>query len=137
MASSTTFAHPFASTVKSFKTPSGKAGRYYSLPALAKAYPNVKRLPISLRIVLESVVRHCDGERVTADHVSQLANWKPKAKRTAGIPFTVARVVLQDFTGVPLLADVAAMRSTAQRLGHDPKKIEPLVPVDLVVDHST
>ena len=128
--------HPFSSTVKRFKTGSGKDGRLYSLPALAKQFPNIDRLPLSLRIVLESVVRHCDGARVTEKHVAQLANWKPKASRNAEIPFTVARVVLQDFTGVPLLADVAAMRSTAQRLGHDPKKIEPLVPVDLVVDHS-
>ncbi|MDZ4359769.1 MAG: aconitate hydratase, partial [Variovorax sp.] len=98
--------------------------------------PGVKRLPVSLRIVLESVLRHCDGERVTTEHVAQLARWQPNAPRSDEIPFTVARVVLQDFTGVPLLADLAAMRSTAQRLGHDPKKIEPLVPVDLVVDHS-
>ncbi len=130
------FAHPYASTVKSFKTASGKSGRFYSLPALAKTFPNVSRLPVSLRIVLESVLRHCDGERVTPEHVAQLANWQPQAERTDEIPFTVARVVLQDFTGVPRLADLAAMRSTAQRLGHDPKKIEPLVPVDLVVDHS-
>ncbi|MDM7948147.1 aconitate hydratase [Hydrogenophaga sp.] len=130
------FAHPFAATVKGFKTASGKSGRLYSLPALAKRFPNIHRLPVSLRIVLESVLRHCDGERVTGEHVKQLANWAPKAVRTDEIPFTVARVVLQDFTGVPLLADLAAMRSVAQRLGHDPKKIEPLVPVDLVVDHS-
>ena len=136
MADAPTFAHAFAHTVKPFKTASGKSGRFYSLPALASQFPHVKRLPISLRIVLESVLRHCDGEKVTEAHVAQLANWKPKAKRSTEIPFTVARVVLQDFTGVPLLADLAAMRSTAQRLGQDPKKIEPLVPVDLVVDHS-
>ncbi len=136
MAKSPSFAHPFASTVKPFKLPSGKTGRLYSLPALAKQFPNIKRLPVSLRIVLESVLRHCDGERVTAEHVAQLANWQPNASRSDEIPFTVARVVLQDFTGVPLLADLAAMRSTAERLGHDPKKIEPMVPVDLVVDHS-
>lgn len=136
MATSEQFAHPFASTVKSFKTASGKSGRFYSLPALAQQFPSVKRLPVSLRIVLESVLRHCDGERVTPEHVAQLAQWQPKAPRTEEIPFTVARVVLQDFTGVPLLADLAAMRSVAQRLGQDPKKIEPLVPVDLVVDHS-
>ncbi len=130
------FSHPFASTVKTFKTASGKSGRFYSLPALARQYPSVKRLPVSLRIVLESVLRHCDGERVTAEHVAQLAQWQPNTARTDEIPFTVARVVLQDFTGVPLLADLAAMRSVAQRLGQDPKKIEPLVPVDLVVDHS-
>ena len=128
--------HAFASTRQSFKTASGKSGQFYSLPALARKYPNIKRLPVSIRIVLESVLRHCDGSRVTAEHVAQLANWQPKAARTDEIPFTVARVVLQDFTGVPLLADLAAMRSTAQRLGKNPKKIEPLVPVDLVVDHS-
>jgi len=130
------FAHPFAHTVKTFAPAAGKSGRFYSLPALARDFPNVGRLPHSLRIVLESVLRHCDGERVTSEHVRQLANWRPDAPRTEEIPFTVARVVLQDFTGVPLLADLAAMRSTAQRLGLDPKKIEPLVPVDLVVDHS-
>lgn len=132
----TRFRHPFSDTVKTFRTASGKTGRFYSLPTLARRFSGIKRLPVSLRIVLESVLRHCDGERVTTEHVARLANWQPKAERTEEIPFTVARVVLQDFTGVPLLADLAAMRSTAQRLGHDPKKIEPLVPVDLVVDHS-
>ena len=129
-------AHPFASTFKDFKTPSGKAGKLYSLPALAKQFPNLKRLPVSLRIVLESVLRHCDGQRVTPEHVAQVANWQPNAPRTHEIPFVVSRVVLQDFTGVPLLADLAAMRSVAVKLGKDPKRIEPLVPVDLVVDHS-
>lgn len=132
----TRFRHPFSDTVKTFRTASGKTGRFYSLPTLARRFSGIKRLPVSLRIVLESVLRHCDGERVTTEHVARLANWQPQAERTEEIPFTVARVVLQDFTGVPLLADLAAMRSTAQRLGHDPKKIEPLVPVDLVVDHS-
>jgi aconitate hydratase len=135
-ASPTKFTHPFASTVKTFRTASGKSGRFYSLPALAREFPGVSRLPVSLRIVLESVLRHCDGERVLPEHVAELANWQPQAERTQEIPFTVARVVLQDFTGVPLLADLAAMRSVAERLGQDPKKIEPLVPVDLVVDHS-
>ena len=130
------FRHPFANTLKSFRTASGKAGRLYSLPALSRQFPGVARLPQSLRIVLESVLRHCDGERVLPEHVKQLASWQPNAPRTDEVPFTVARVVLQDFTGVPLLADLAAMRSVAQRLGQDPKKIEPLVPVDLVVDHS-
>ena len=129
-------AHAFASTRKTFKTASGKSGQFYSLPALARKYPNINRLPVSIRIVLESVLRHCDGVKVAPEHVEQLANWQPRAARSAEIPFTVARVVLQDFTGVPLLVDLAAMRSTAQRLGDDPKKIEPLVPVDLVVDHS-
>ncbi|MDB5966898.1 MAG: aconitase, partial [Polaromonas sp.] len=129
-------AHAFASTLKSFKTASGTPGQFYSLPALAKQFPNVSRLPVSMRIVLESVLRNCDGRRVTPDHVAELANWKPVAERTQEIPFVVARVVLQDFTGVPLLADLAAMRSVAVKLGKDPKRIEPLVPVDLVVDHS-
>ena len=128
--------HAFASTRKSFTTASGKTGEFFSLPALARKYPNVKRLPRSIRVVLESVLRHCDGVKVTPEHVEQLANWQPNAPRTDEIPFTVARVLLQDFTGVPLLADLAAMRSTAQRVGANPKKIEPLVPVDLVVDHS-
>src|SRR3990167_919129 len=97
---------------------------------------SVARLPVSIRIVLESVLRNCDGVKVTAEHIKQLANWQPNTHRTEEIPFTVARVILQDFTGVPLLADLAAMRSVAQRLGKDPKRIEPLVPVDLVVDHS-
>ena len=129
-------AHPFAKTVQSFETASGKSLKFYSLPALAKAHPAVKRLPVSIRIVLESVLRNCDGQKVTPEHVAQLANWKPTAERTDEIPFVVSRVVLQDFTGVPLLADLAAMRNVAQSLGKDAKRIEPLVPVDLVVDHS-
>ena len=128
--------HPFAKTLKSFKTASGKEGQFYSLPQLARQYPNVSRLPVSVRIVLESVLRNCDGKKVTPAHVEQLANWQPNAERTDEIPFVVARVVLQDFTGVPLLADLAAMRSVAAGLGKNPKTIEPLVPVDLVVDHS-
>ncbi len=129
-------AHDFASTRKSFKTASGKTGTLFSLPALARQFPNLKRLPVALRIVLESVLRNCDGKRITRAHVAQLANWEPNAARSDEIPFLVARVVLQDFTGVPLLADLAAMRSVALRLGKNPKRIEPLVPVDLVVDHS-
>ncbi|WP_096698780.1 aconitate hydratase [Polaromonas sp. AER18D-145] len=129
-------AHEFAKTLKTFTTASGKTGRFYSLPALAKLYPKILRLPVSMRIVLESVLRNCDGKKVTAEHVRQLANWFPNADRTEEIPFVVSRVVLQDFTGVPLLADLAAMRSVAIKLGKNPKAIEPLVPVDLVVDHS-
>jgi len=128
--------HAFATTLQSFKTRSGAAGSYYSLPALARQFPKIRRLPVSLRIVLESVLRNCDGLKITAEHVQQLATWFPNADRSTEIPFVVARVVLQDFTGVPLLADLAAMRSAAQRLGRDPAAIEPLVPVDLVVDHS-
>lgn len=128
--------HAFSSTLKNFKTASGKTGKFYSLPALAKQFPNIHRLPVSVRIVLESVLRNCDGKKVTAKHVEEVANWKPTDARTDEIPFVVSRVVLQDFTGVPLLADLAAMRSVAVKLGKDPKRIEPLVPVDLVVDHS-
>jgi aconitate hydratase len=128
--------HPFAHTLKTLRTTSGAAGRCYSLPELARTHPGVARLPVSLRIVLESVLRNCDGQKVTEQHVRQLAAWKPNAPRIDEIPFVVARVVLQDFTGVPLLADLAAMRGVAQRMGHNPRRIEPLVPVDLVVDHS-
>ncbi|HEY6134130.1 MAG TPA: aconitase family protein, partial [Rubrivivax sp.] len=129
-------AHAFQSTLKTFSTASGAQGSFFSLPALAKTHPDVSRLPVSLRIVLESVLRNCDGQKVTADHVHKLAAWKPHAERVDEIPFVVARVVLQDFTGVPLLADLAAMRNVAARMDLDPKRIEPLVPVDLVVDHS-
>jgi aconitate hydratase len=128
--------HNLHNTRHQFAPGKGKAGTYYSLPALAKTFPNVNRLPVSIRIVLESVLRNCDGKKVTEEHVRQLANWKPDAERIDEIPFVVARVVLQDFTGVPLLADLAAMRSVAARAGKNPKTIEPLVPVDLVVDHS-
>mgnify|MGYP001175458912 CR=1 FL=1 len=128
--------HNTFDTLKTFKI-GKKTGRFYSLPALGKALGvDVQRLPVSIRVVLESVLRNCDGQKVTEDHVRQLANWQPNAKREDEIPFVVARVVLQDFTGVPLLADIAAMRSVAQAMGKDPKTIEPLVPVDLVVDHS-
>jgi len=129
-------AHNSFKTLKSFEPAQGKTGLYYSLPALARKFPNVKRLPVSIRIVLESVLRNVDGKKVTEAHVEQLANWRPNAARTDEIPFIVARVVLQDFTGVPLLADLASMRNVAAGMGRDPKRIEPLVPVDLVVDHS-
>jgi aconitate hydratase len=124
-------------TLKEFPLSAGQQGQFYSLPALGEALGvNLSRLPVSIRIVLESVLRNCDGKKVTEEHVKQLANWGPTAERTDEIPFVVARVVLQDFTGVPLLADLAAMRNVAAKTGADPKKIEPLVPVDLVVDHS-
>jgi aconitate hydratase len=124
-------------TLKEFSISGSKKGRFYSLPALGKKLDlDVSRLPISIRIVLESVLRNCDGQKVTEEHVKQLANWKPSAARTDEIPFVVARVVLQDFTGVPLLADLAAMRGVAARMNKNPKHIEPMVPVDLVVDHS-
>ncbi|MCE2969117.1 MAG: aconitate hydratase AcnA, partial [Burkholderiales bacterium] len=113
-----------------------RKAKLYSLPALAKHFPTVNRLPVSIRIVLEAVLRNCDGVKVTEEHVRQLAQWAPNAERVDEIPFVVARVVLQDFTGVPLLADLAAMRNVAAEMGKNPKTIEPLVPVDLVVDHS-
>ncbi len=112
-------------------------GTFFHLATLEDAgLGRISRLPVSIRIVLESVLRNCDGRKVTTEHVRQLAAWKPNAERVDEIPFVVARVVLQDFTGVPLLADLAAMRSVAKRQGVDPERIEPLVPVDLVVDHS-
>ncbi|MEW5965977.1 MAG: aconitate hydratase AcnA [Pseudomonadota bacterium] len=123
-------------THDSFTTASGKH-HFASLKKLEAALGvSVARLPVSIRIVLESVLRNCDGVKVTPEHVKQLAAWKPNAERTEEIPFTVARVILQDFTGVPLLADLAAMRSAAARADKDPSRIEPLVPVDMVVDHS-
>ncbi len=124
-------------TLKTFDRGNGKQGSYYSLPELEKSGVGpISTLPISIRIVLESVLRNCDGQRVREADVKALANWNAKAPLQEEIPFVVARVVLQDFTGVPLLVDLAAMRSTVSRLGRDPKMIEPLVPVDLVVDHS-
>ncbi|WP_118181486.1 aconitate hydratase AcnA [Paraburkholderia phosphatilytica] len=129
-------AHNLHKTLKEFDSGSGKA-KFYSLPQLGKAL-NVKidRLPVSIRLVLESVLRNYDGKKISEEHIEQLVNWKPNAARVDEIPFVVARVVLQDFTGVPLLADIAAMRGVAERAGKNPKSIEPLVPVDLVVDHS-
>ena len=118
----------------------GGSGRLYSLPRLQERVGpgslSLSRLPVSLRIVLESLVRNCDGQRVKEEDVRALAAWTPRAERTAEVPFVVARIVLQDFTGVPLLVDLAAMRSAVQALKGDPAVIEPLVPVALVVDHS-
>ncbi len=128
--------HNTHNTLQSFKLASGKNGQFYSLPELAKTYPNVAKLPVSIRIVLEAVLRNVDGKKVTEEHVKQLANWQPGDQRSNEIPFIVARVVLQDFTGIPLLADLAAMRGVVSKMGKNPKMIEPLVPVDLVVDHS-
>ena len=124
--------------VRSFSTGSGAEGKIYSLPALKEAgvAPNLDRLPVSIRIVLESVLRNVDGRKVNDIDVQNLANWNAKAPGEYEIPFTVARIVLQDFTGVPLLVDVAAMRDAAVARGAAAEKVEPLVPVDLVVDHS-
>ncbi len=129
-------AHNLHNTLKEFDSGSDKA-KFYSLPQLGDTLKvKIQRLPVSIRLVLESVLRNYDGKKITEEHIAQLANWKPTAARVDEIPFVVARVVLQDFTGVPLLADIAAMRGVAKRAGKDPKAIEPLVPVDLVVDHS-
>src|ERR1700732_4134226 len=115
--------HNAFNTLKSFQAAAGKSGQYYSLPALAATFPKVKRLPISIRIVLESVLRNVDGKKVTEEHVRQLANWDAAGARTDEIPFVLARILLQDFTGVPLLADLAAMRNVAARVGKNPKMI--------------
>jgi len=129
--------HDQFDALQAFTLASGKSSRYYSLAVLeALGLGTVSRLPVSIRIVLESLLRNCDGRKITAEHVRQLAGWQPTAARSAEIPFVVARIVLQDFTGVPLLCDLAAMRGVAQRFGRNPKIVEPLVPVDLVVDHS-
>ena len=129
--------HNLFNTLQSFDLGNGRTGNLYSLPALEKAGVGpISRLPVSIRLVLESILRNCDGKRVSEQNVRELANWMPRSERTAEIPFVVARIVLQDFTGVPLLVDLAAMRSAVSRLGKNPKLIEPLVPVDLVVDHS-
>jgi len=129
--------HNLFNTLQSFDLGNGKQGKFYSLPALEQAGVGpISKLPVSIRIVLESVLRNCDGLKVQEANVKELANWKPTESRTAEIPFVVARIVLQDFTGVPLLVDLAAMRTAVAKIGKNPKIIEPLVPVDLVVDHS-
>ena len=127
---------PF-NTLRSFDLGNGKTGQLHSLPALEEAGVGpISKLPVSIRIVLESVLRNCDGKKVQARDVQTLANWNAKAPAEEEIPFVVARIVLQDFTGVPLLVDLAAMRTAVKGLGGNPAIIEPLVPVDLVVDHS-
>jgi aconitate hydratase len=124
-------------TLKKFDAGEGREGFLFSLPALEEeGIGKISRLPVSIRIVLESVLRNCDGQKVRRKDVEALANWNAKSPANEEIPFVVARIVLQDFTGVPLVVDLAAMRSAVKRLGCDPKIIEPLVPVDLVVDHS-
>ncbi|MGH9943575.1 MAG: aconitate hydratase [Pyrinomonadaceae bacterium] len=129
--------HNLFNALQTFDAGQGRAGRFYSLPQLEReGVGPVSKLPISIRVVLESVLRNYDEKTVEEADVRALANWEPNAERTEEIPFTVARVLLQDFTGVPLLVDLAAMRSAVGRMGRDPKIIEPLVPVDLVIDHS-
>ncbi len=129
--------HNLFNSLKEFPNSQNKKVKFYSLPALEESgLGKISRLPVSIRIVLESVLRNYDAKKITESHVKQLAGWKPNEARVNEIPFVVSRIVLQDFTGVPLLVDLAAMRSAATKLGKDPKLIEPLVPVDLVVDHS-
>jgi len=129
--------HNLFNSFREFDLDNGGKGRFYSLPALEKeGIGKISRLPISLRIVLESVLRNFDGKKITEDHVRQISGWQPNAPRSEEIPFVVARIILQDFTGVPLLCDLAAMRGVASRMGKNPGIIEPLVPVDLIVDHS-
>ncbi|MFZ9530495.1 MAG: aconitate hydratase AcnA, partial [Burkholderiales bacterium] len=124
-------------SLREFKLKSGKTGKYYSLAALEEAgLGKVSRLPVSLRVVLESVLRNCDGKSISEDRVRELAGWQPTAPRTQEIPFVLARIMLQDMAGFPALNDFAAMRAEAKRQNFEPTKIEPLVPVDLVVDHS-
>ncbi len=130
-------AHQLFDSLQPFDLGNGRQGRFYSLPALeAAGVGKISRLPVSIRIVLESVLRNVDGKKVNERDVRTLANWNAKAPAQEEIPFIVARIVLQDFTGVPLLVDLAAMRSAVALMKKDPKIVEPLVPVDLVVDHS-
>ena len=117
-----------------------KAGKkeyvIYRLDALEKAHlTELKRLPFSIRILLEAALRQCNGKEITQEDVKNIAGWKPQGNRP-GIPFLPARVIMQDFTGVPAVVDLAAMRAAVARLGGDPKKINPRVRVDLVIDHS-
>ncbi len=129
--------HHLFNSLQAFDPGNGRTAHFYSLPALEVAgLGKISRLPVSIRIVLESVLRNVDGQKVTERDVRTLANWNAKSPAQEEIPFIVARIVLQDFTGVPLLVDLAAMRSAVARLKKNPKIIEPLVPVDLVVDHS-
>ncbi|HVG33642.1 MAG TPA: aconitate hydratase [Pyrinomonadaceae bacterium] len=129
--------HNLYSTLQTFDIGNKGEGRFYSLPVLERqGIGPISRLPVSIRVILESVLRNFDGKKITEEHIQQLANWQPSGERTEEIPFIVARVLLQDFTGVPLLVDLAAMRSCVARLDKNPNLIEPLVPVDLVIDHS-
>jgi aconitate hydratase len=130
-------AHNLFNSFQKFEPRDGRRASFYSLPELEKqGVAPVSSLPVSIRVVLESVLRNFDGRRITEESVCGLANWAPNAEREEEIPFVVARVLLQDFTGVPLLVDLAAMRSAVEKVGKNPDLIEPLVPVDLVIDHS-
>ncbi|HWT02920.1 MAG TPA: aconitate hydratase [Pyrinomonadaceae bacterium] len=129
--------HNLFNTLQNFTPSEGRQGQFYSLPQLEReGVGPISRLPVSIRVVLESVLRNFDEKKIREQDVRSLANWQAKAERTEEIPFVVARVLLQDFTGVPLLVDLAAMRSAVERMGKETGIIEPLVPVDLVIDHS-
>ncbi|WCR25309.1 aconitate hydratase AcnA [Paenibacillus thiaminolyticus] len=124
------------STARELKV-DGKSYRYYSLEALgAQGYQGIDRLPFSIKVLLEAAVRQFDGRAITKDHVNQIAKWADGQDENKEIPFIPSRIVLQDFTGVPVVVDLAAMRDTVKKAGGDPKRINPLVPVDLVIDHS-
>ncbi|MEC0128743.1 aconitate hydratase AcnA [Paenibacillus pabuli] len=115
----------------------GKSYRYYSLDALQEGgYGDLSKLPFSIKVLLEAAVRQFDGRAITEEHVKQLTGWAEGRDNNKEIPFIPARIVLQDFTGVPVVVDLAAMRDTVKKAGGDPKQINPLVPVDLVIDHS-
>ena len=129
--------HSLFDSLQEFKFGAGKTGSYYSLPALEKAgFGKVSRLPVSLRVVLESALRNYDGKKITDAHLKSLANWRPRARRSEEVPIVVARVLLQDMTGVPLVVDFAALREAAKRQGKNPEIIEPLCPAHLIIDHS-
>src|SRR3954471_15962432 len=129
--------HNLYDSLQTFTTASGATGRYFSLPALEKAgLGKISRLPVSLRVVLESALRNCDGKKITEAHLKNLAGWKPKGNRTQEVPIVVARVLMQDMTGGPLVVDFAAMRDAAAAQGKNPEIIEPLCPGHLIVDHS-
>src|SRR3979411_834345 len=124
---------PFNS-LQTFEVTSGRTGKFYSLPQLEKeGIGPISKLPVSIRIVLESVLRNCDGQKITQDDIRAIANWQPNGERTEEVPFVVARVLLQDFTGVPLLVDLAAMRSAVARLRNNNAVLEPLLGVDLAI----
>jgi len=135
MASTSRLHDPFGAR-DTLDTGNGRVGIYRLDRLEEQGLGRIDRLPYSIRVLLESLVRNCDGYQVTPRNVQELAGWKPRAADRSEIPFKPARVLLQDFTGVPAMVDLAAMRSAMQRLGGDPKKINPLIPVDLVIDHS-
>src|SRR4028119_1870462 len=119
--------HNLFNTLQTFQTGNGEEAKFYSLPQLEReGISNVSRLPVSVRIVLESVLRNFDGKKIQEQDVRNIAAWTANEERTKEVPFVVARVLLQDFTGVPLLVDLAAMRSAVARMGKNPDVIDPL-----------